>query len=334
MILAQINEAVAAGARLGPAAEILGLSKRTVQRWQAVNGGEDGRHGPRSRPPNKLSAAEREGVVTVMNSPQFCDLPPTQIVPRLADADIYVASESTFYRIMRDRGELTHRERSRPPQARPRREHLATAPNQLWSWDITYLKTSVPGKYYYLYLVIDVWSRKIVGARVESRESSELAAQLFVDICHREQLDPKGIVLHSDNGGPMRGLALQLTLEWLGIAASFSRPAVKDDNPFSEALFRTMKYRPEYPARFASLAAASQWVDEFVHWYNHRHLHSAICFVTPEDRHCGREAAVLSKRTRVYQRARQRHPMRWPGSARKWEPVAEVYLNPEPRKES
>lgn len=334
MIIEAIDEATGAGARLEPACKTAGLSARTVQRWKKAGGGEDGRNGPKTAPPNKLSPAERELVLRTINSPEFRDLPPTQIVPRLADANQYLASEATMYRMLREEDQLTHRQRSRPAQGRKPREHVATGPCQVWSWDITYLPGPVRGLFFYLYLMIDVWSRKIMGARVHEVQSDELAAELLKEICDREHLDPNGIVLHSDSGGPMKGSTMKATMENLGVIASFSRSRVSNDNPYSEAMFRTLKYRPEYPCRaFASLAEAQAWVAAFVQWYNHEHLHSGIRFVAPADRHSGREQEVLNQRTRVYEEARRRNPGRWSGNVRSWEPVATVYLNPETNQE-
>jgi putative transposase len=212
----------------------------------------------------------------------------------------------------------------------PPRAHLATGPNQLWSWDITYLRTPVRGVFVYLYLMLDVWSRKVVGWAVHDVESAECAAALFLAICRTQRLDPAGIVLHADNGGPMKGATMVATLERLGVLASFSRPSTSNDNPFSEALFRTLKYCPAYPTQpFADLVAARAWVEAFVHWYNTQHLHSAIRFVTPDDRHAGRDIAVLSARRGVYARARRRTPARWSGAIRNWDSINTVRLNPE-----
>ncbi len=330
MILELIDDAVRRGARLKPACEILGLSVRTIQRWQGQGGGEDRRHGPKREPPNKLSAAERQAVLEIVNSPQYCDLSPHQIVPLLADAGVYVASEATMYRILREEALLAPRGRSRPAMRRRPQEHVATGPCQVFSWDITYLRSPVRGMFYYLYLILDVWSRKIMGAAVYREESMDLAAELFERTCGEHDLDPEGVVLHSDNGGPMKGATMVATLHRLGVVASFSRPRVSDDNPYSEALFRTLKYRPEYPSGpFTSLEAAREWVAGFVVWYNTEHQHSAIRFVTPEDRHSGREAEILQQRQRVYERARRRHPRRWSGTTRNWQPIETVYLNPE-----
>lgn len=243
-----------------------------------------------------------------MNSAPFRNLSPNQIVPRLADEGLYLASESTIYRILRAEGQLAHRGRAKPPAQRggaASRSHLATGPCQVWSWDITYLRTPARGMFYYLYLIMDVWSRKIVGYEVYEVESAECSAALFTQAYRAERMDPSGVVLHSDNGGPMKGATMVATLERLGVLASFSRPGVSNDNPFSESLFRTLKYRPEYPGKpFASLEAARSWVKDFVRWYNTQHLHSAIRFVTPEDRHAGREAAILAARQAVYEEAR------------------------------
>ena len=331
MILGLIDEAVRDGARQKPACETIGLTERTIQRWRRQGGGDDRRHGPHSEPANKLSAAERQEVVEIVTSPQYCDLSPNQIVPQLADEGRYVASEATMYRILREAALLSHREPSRPatPRRRPR-EHVATGPNQVFSWDITYLRTAVDGRFYYLYLILDVWSRKIMGAEVYDKESEELASELFKRTCRDHELEPQGVVLHSDNGSAMKGSTMLATLLQLGVVASFSRPRVSDDNPYSEALFRTLKYRPEYPSGpFASLEEARGWVAGFVRWYNTEHRHSAIRFVTPEQRHTGQEENILKQRQRVYERARRRNPRRWSGATRNWQPIQEVYLNPE-----
>jgi hypothetical protein len=207
---------------------------------------------------------------------------------------------------------------------------LANGPNQVWSWDITYLRTPVLGTFFYLYLVIDVWSRRIMAWEVHVAESADLASGLIESTCYALGIDPLGLVLHSDNGGAMKGSTMVATLERLGILPSFSRPHVSDDNPFSEALFRTLKYRPEYPTRpFSDLFAARSWVERFVAWYNTVHLHSSIRFVTPDDRHFGREHALLGRRKKVYELAQASHPERWSRDTRCWEPIVAVYLNPE-----
>ncbi len=327
-----VEEAVRAGARQEAAAGILGLKARTLQRWrrQSVKGGEDRRRGPLTEPANKLSPTEREVVLETANSPPYRDLSPKQIVPRLADEGTYVGSESTFYRLLRAAKQMAHRQRAKPATSKKPKEQVATGPDQVWCWDITYLPGPVRGTFFYLYLFLDVWSRKIVGATVHGEESAECSAQLFVQTCIRHGIEPDGLVLHSDNGGPMKGSTMLATLQWLGVVPSFSRPHVSDDNPYAEAIFRTLKYAPDYPNRpFVSLEEAQRWVEEFVLWYNTQHLHSAIRFVTPDQRHFGQEEVILANRRTVYEEARRLNPERWSGSVRDWTPVAEVRLNPE-----
>ncbi len=331
MILGLLKEAQDAGARLERACEVLELDPRTVQRWQAQAGGDDRRAGPKRPPGNRLTAAERQRVLEVVNSPEYRDISPNQVVPALADEGKYLCSESTLYRILREEGQMQHRAAWKPAKGSRRpRELLATAPNQVWSWDITYLLSPVRGIFFYLYLVLDVWSRKIVAWTVEEAEAAEKAAAMIEDAYRRESIEPGSLAVHQDNGGPMKGSTFQATLERLEVAASFSRPRVKDDNPYSEALFRTVKYRPEYPSGpFGSVDDAREWVAAFVEWYNREHRHSAIRFVTPEQRHRGEEREILEKRREVYERARRRHPERWAKEIRDWSPVEVVRLNPE-----
>lgn len=323
-----IDETSAAGARQGPICEMLGLSVRTVQRWRLPENREDDRRGPKTAPANKLSELEEAKILGVLRSAEYRDLPPSQIVPKLADKGVYLASESSLYRLLKKTGESTHRERSRPKKHKAPKPRKASGPNQIWSWDITYMKSPILGSFYYLYLIVDVWSRKIVGASVHEYECNELAAELIKDACLQEKIDPAGLVLHSDNGGPMKGATMLATLERLGVVPSFSRPRVSDDNPYSEALFRTLKYRPEYPnGCFESLESARLWVDGFVDWYNHGHQHSALRFVTPAARHAGREGEILRRRDQVYREARLRRPERWSGPTRNWSPVGDVMLH-------
>jgi putative transposase len=331
-VMVLVSEAVVAGARQDRACKVIELSERTLQRWQGAQAASgDRRPARRQTPSNQLSMREREHVLAIANSEAFGHLPPSQIVPRLADSGHYVASESTFYRILKAHGQLSHRGAQRParPRSKPR-ALCASAPAELFSWDITYLPTSIKGVYFYLYLFVDIFSRKIVGWQVYESESSELASEVLRDICGREHIRPNQIVLHSDNGSPMKGATMLATLQALGVMPSFSRPAVSNDNPYSESLFKTMKYRPTYANRaFSSLLAARQWVGGFVHWYNEEHRHSAIGFVTPAQRHAGQDAELLKKRVAVYEAAKATHPGRWSGATRNWKPVLVVHLNPE-----
>jgi transposase InsO family protein len=332
MILGLLDEAVGAGARQSRACAILGLPARTVQRWRCAGIGEDRRTGPRRPPRNKLGAREERAILDVVTAPEYRDLSPRQLVPILADDGTYLASESTLYRLLKRQDMQQPREASRAPRARHRpAAHCARCPNQVWSWDITYLRGPILGSFYYLYMVEDVFSRKIVGWAVHETECNEHAARLLEETCAKEGIARDRLVLHADNGSPMKGATILATLQRLGVATSFSRPRVSDDNPYSEALFRTLKYRPEFPGRgFGSLHDAHAWVCAFVTWYNTEHRHSGIRFVTPEQRHAGRDRELLAARHRVYVAARERRPERWSGTTRNWSPVEQVVLNPAP----
>jgi transposase InsO family protein len=316
------------GLSLEGACEELDVSARTVQRWRRHPDRGDGRYGPRTKPVNALSAAERKRVLQVANSPEFRDQSPKQIVPALTDRGIYVASEATFYRVLRAEGQLAHRGAAKPREKRAVPVHVATAPCQVWSWDITYLRSPVRGAFFYLYLFVDIYSRKIVGWDVFDCESEEHSSALAARCCKAERVNRGSVVLHADNGGPMRGSTMIATLQSLGVVPSFSRPRVSNDNPFSEALFRTLKYVPEFPRRpFASIADAKAWVARFVHWYNTQHRHSGIRFVTPDERHRGADAQILTRRAAVYESARRARPERWSRGVRNWTPIPAVTLN-------
>ena len=327
-----VDNASATGARQSKACEILGISSRTLQRWRRngqVKADGRGRIGKRRAPKNKLSTRERQRILDTANTPEFAQLPPNQIVPRLADQGQYIASESTIYRILREVNQLAHRGKAKPP-TRKRPEPLqANAPNQLWSWDITYLATTVKGVFFYLYLIMDIFSRKIVGWEVYETESADQASKLFRKTYLREGIAGDDLVLHSDNGSPMKGATMLATLQRLGVMPSFSRPSVSDDNPYSEALFKTLKYHPAFPDKpFDSLEEARNWVDGFRHWYNEEHRHSALKFVTPGQRHRGEDIAILERRHMLYEAAKLSLPGRWSGKTRNWTPIGTTYLNP------
>ena len=328
-----INDAITAGARRSKACFELEISDRTLRRW--TKGGQvqpDLRPlVPRPDPANKLSAAERAGVLEACNSLEFSSLPPCQIVPKLADQGRYLASESSFYRILRADGQQQHRGRAKPPVRRkPPTSYRASAPCEVWTWDITWMPGPVAGMFFYLYLIVDIFSRKIVGWEVHERESADLAAALIRQAVLAEGCFMQPLVLHADNGSPMKGATMKTTMEKLGITASYSRPRVSNDNPFSEALFRTCKYRPNWPTKgFATKADAQAWVKSFASWYNDEHLHSAIRFVTPNTRHAGRDRATLANRASLYANARLQNPKRWSGKTRNWQPAGPVWLNPE-----
>jgi transposase InsO family protein len=324
-----IEEAVSLGARRNECCKAIALSLRTLQRWERDLEIGDQRRGPTTVAAHQLSAVERQAVIDCANSSEYQNLPPSQIVPSLADRGIYLASESTFYRILKKANLATFRLNTHPRVNKRPQPLVAVGANQIWSWDITYLKSPVKGLYYYLYLIMDIYSRMIVGWEIYEYESSDLSAALIAYSTNAHGVRRDQLTLHADNGGPMKGATMLSTLQKLGVIPSFSRPSVSDDNPFSESLFKTLKYRPSYPdGAFASLIEARTWVAKFVEWYNTKHLHSEIRYVTPECRHYGRDQEVLIQRTSIYETAKQKNPLRWAGKTRKWTQIKEVQLNP------
>lgn len=328
-LMSMVQETVKAGVRLSEACRYVGLSERTLQRWSQQ---PDDRRAttPRPVPSNKLSEEEERQILAVCHEPRFASLPPAQIVPQLADENRYIASESTFYRVLRRAGETTHRGRQRAPQSRPLSTWKATAPNQVWSWDITWLKSLTTGHWFYLYLIEDVFSRKIVGYEVYAAESGDYAAELLKRTVLSERCWQQPLVLHADNGAPMKSQVLQVKLAELKITPSHSRPRVSNDNAHVESLFRTLKYVPAWPeAGFPTLEDARAWVEGFVGWYNEQHRHSGISYVTPGQRHRGEDRLLLEKRKTLYEKAKRMNPQRWSGQTRNWNRHDEVWLNPE-----
>lgn len=315
-----------------PACETVGISKRTFERWcEGEEIREDRRKtAKRPSPKNKLSDKEYQSVLNVVKMPEFADLPPSQIVPALADRGIYIASESTFYRILRKENMQHHRGRSKPPEkVKIPTTHIATAPNQVWTWDITWLNTYTRGIYFKLYMVIDIYSRKIVAWEVWPEETGELASELIERAVLSEKIKGNPLVLHSDNGAPMKSYTLKAKLELLGVMSSYSRPRVSNDNPFSEAQFKTLKYRPGYPQDgFKTIDDAREWVATFVDWYNNKHYHSGLNFLTPNSRHNKQADKIMKNRKRVYEAARSLNPQRFNKGIRKWEAPEAVALNP------
>ena len=330
-----VKEASFAGARRHKSCEILGLTLRTLERWEKEGGHHDKRASAPRTVANKLTPEENEAVLIMANSLPYQHLPPSKIVPLLADAGRYIASESTFYRILRKAKQLTHRLISKPAKhARPE-AYEAYAPNRVWSWDISYLPTQVRGMFFYLYFMMDIYSRKIVGWSIHETESSEHASKLMKQACFDEDVQAGELILHSDNGAPMKGVTMLAMLQELGVVPSFSRPSVSDDNPYSEALFRTAKYHHSFPwlNKFATILDARIWGEQLVHWYNNIHLHSAIKFVTPAQRHSGKDDAIRVKRNNVYQMAKLQRPERWSGSTRNWLVTKVATLNPNKKTE-
>jgi len=281
MAMELIDEAMHAGARQEKACEVLGIAGRTYQRWQH-SGFQDRRQVVDKQPVNQLAEEERQQILEICNQEEFRSQSPKQIVPTLADRGIYLASESTFYRVLRAEDMLHHRGRAKPPTSSEKpRACVATGANQVWSWDITYLASAVKGMFFYLYLFMEIYSRKIVGWEVYDSESAEQAAQVLRKARMAEAIAPnQTVILHADNGSPMKGATMLATMQKLGIVPSFSRPSVSNDNAYSEALFKTLKYAPSYPSKpFEDIEEARQWVMQFVQWYNHSHRHSKLKYV-------------------------------------------------------
>ena len=329
-----IQEAYQAGSRLAPACTVAEISLRTYRRWVKADGqvqADQRSESTRPEPLNKFSETEKQRILEACNEPAYASLPPSQIVPKLADRGIYIGSESSFYRILHEHYQVNHRGRSRLTERRAApTSYTATGPNEVWSWDITYCSSSVLGQYYYLYLIEDIFSRKIVGWEVYEEESGEHAASLLQRTVMREQCFMSPLVLHSDNGAPMKSLTLKSKMEELNISGSHSRPRVSNDNPYSESLFRTMKYCPQWPsAGFNDLESVRGWVSTFVSWYNEEHCHSRIGFVTPSQRHQGVDKDILINRKKVYEHAKKKNPSRWSGETRNWKHITEVELNPD-----
>lgn len=312
----------------------IGVSLRSLQRWrqqlQQTGASLDGRKSAERQVAHKLTAEERQALLDTVNDPKYSHLPPAQIVADLAENGRYIASESSFYRVMRDEQLIQHRGRSKPPREPRSVPRLETrGPNVAWSWDITLLPSGVKGIWFYLYMVMDVWSRKIIAWEIHERECPLVAGEMLQRACWREGISKvTPVILHSDNGNPMRALTLAAKLDELGVGRSYSRPRVSNDNPFSESLFHTLKYHPRYPVRgFADEEAARQWILAFVTWYNSEHRHSGIKYVTPDQRHHGKADAICRQRTRTYEKAYVLHPARWSRHIRCWKQPEAVWIN-------
>jgi transposase InsO family protein len=291
------------------ACELLDLDRRTIQNWRRY-GPSDRRKGSVRFVPHRLTDEERRQFLKEANSPRFADKTPDHLVAILAQEEKYIASPSTLYRILREEKALAHRRESKKPRAAEKPNYLTvTGPNQVWSWDITWLRTDVAGIFLYGYTVIDLFDRSIVGWTIEASESEEHATRLFRRIMRDLGVVP-GIV-HADNGNPMRGVTLAVFLDSLLVKRSYSRPRCSNDNAFIESWHKTLKYSVGYPSRFDSLDQARRWYADFVHWYNTEHLHSGIGYVTPAQMRSGEAEVIFETRNRTIAKARLRNPLRW-----------------------
>jgi putative transposase len=332
------NTRKAAGARCAPACEIVGITIRTLQRWRPEGGLETGDRRPqvtRQRPAHALSEAECEAVLSVANEARFADMPAARIVPASGDEGVYLASESTFVRLLRERGQTRHRGRAKAPRAsRPPTTHIATAPRQVWCWDMTYLPATVLGRWYFLYLILDLYSRTIVSWEVHETDDSHHASHLVARAALSEgihALDAENRpVLHGDNGATLKATTVLAMLQWLGINPSYSRPRVSDDNALRRVVVQNREVSPEFPVKgFSDVGTARVWATKFVHWYNHEHAHSGFRYVSPAQRHSGDDVQILASRHALYQRARNANPRRWSRSTRNCTPITVATLNPE-----
>lgn len=284
---------------------------------------------PRLTPERALSDSERETVRDKLNSERFQDASPYQMFATLLDEGVYLCSVRTMYRILEAHDEVRERRNQLQHPAYTKPELLANAPNQVWSWDITKLKGPVTWSYFYLYVILDIFSRYVVGWMLAERETAQLAHRLIDQTCRRQGIARDTLTLHSDRGSPMRSQSVAHLLSDLGVTKSHARPYTPNDNPFSEAQFKTFKYRPAFPERFASQDGAWRFCQTFFHWYNHEHYHSGIGFLTPASVHYGQAPAILEQRNRVLQTAYEAHPERFvkgPPTAPELPPA--VWINP------
>lgn len=312
---------------LRQACALFAFPRSTLYRRRQPKGGAE--KPPRPTPARALSAGERSVVREVLNSERFQDCSPREVYATLLDEGVYYCSLSTLYRFLADHDELPERRQQRhhPTYAKP--ELLATGPNQLWSWDITKLLGPSKWLYYYLYVLLDVYSRYVVGWLLAQHESAELAEQLVASSCEKQQIAPGQLTLHSDRGPAMTAKSLAQLLDDLGVTKTHSRPYTANDNPFSEAQFKTMKYRPDYPVRFADPTQAHAWAHAFFGWYNNEHHHTSLGLLTPAIVHYGQATQVTAQRQATLTVAYNLHPERFvKGVPQPPQPPVAVWINP------
>ena len=300
------------------ACRAFGVSPRT---WRHRRQDTDGRlpaRPSRAKPAGELvlpawriDDAERARIRAILCSEEFCDLAPAQIYATLLDAGVYLCSERTMYRILAEADLIGERRRGHARRSYAIPRLAATGPNQVWSWDISRLRGPAVRVWFYLYVVLDIYSRKIVGWTIDTVESDKVAKRLIARICAREHISPDQLTIHADRGPQMTSNTIAELLEDLGITRSFSRPRTSNDNPYSEAAFKTVKYRPDYPARFDTTTDARTWMRRFVAWYNHDHYHSALGYLHPADVHAGTTAPIIAARQTVLDTAYTAHPERF-----------------------
>lgn len=313
-----IQEAVSNSVRVKRACEIVEISYHTYRRWSSGNVC-DRRKGASKKVPRKFSEEEKEILYQTANKEEYRDMTPGQIVPSLLEKGLYFGSERTLYRVLREKNALLHRSESRKPQRRYKpAELIAISSDEVYTWDITWLRTDVKGVFLFAYVVIDIFSRLIVGWCIEDCESPDYARNLYERIISNRKVKPKFV--HADNGGPMKGVSLVSFLQGMDIGLSYSRPRVSDDNPFIESFFKTTKYSARYPGHFVNIASARKWFADFIDFYNTKHLHSGIGYVTPFQKHSGQDIAIFEKRQKTLNKAAKLHPNRFVNGPRKMTP--------------
>ena len=324
-VLLFIHTACQQGCRKKIVCQYLGIDIRRIQRWKK-DGVIDKRKGSPRKVEKRLTEAEKDEIIETCTNERFRNLNPHEIVAILAEEGKYIASESSFYRTLHERNLMKHRRDEKKPTGSQQIEVVITEPHKQLSWDISYLKTTVKGKYFYLYMFIDIWNRKIIQWAIHEEESDKKAKELLEDI------GIKNYSLHSDNGGPMKSHLMKATLEKLGVLATFSRPYVSNDNAYSEALFKTVKLTAGYPKAFDSIEEAREWMSKFVQWYNYEHKHSGIGYVTPQERLEGKDKIIFAKRNETYLSAYNTHPERWSKPPKQWKHEEKVSLKRGERK--
>jgi putative transposase len=313
--------------RLETLCRYMGVSARTIQRWNKT-GIDDRRKGAEKKVPRAFTGAERKYIYKTACSDEYKDMNPHEIYNSLLDKGIYIGSESTFYRILREYKALEHRTECRGGTSKNKPDELtATEKNKVWMRDITRLRTDVKGIYHYAYVIEDLFGRSVVSRAIYENESDEHAKELFKNACEKEHAHPDFV--HSDNGGAMKGITLVAFYYKLGIVPGFSRPRVSDDNPYIESFFKTLKYKCGYPKFFTSLDHARTWFSDFIDWYNNRHMHSGLQYITPMQKRTGEYIPIFNNRNMVIRDARAAHPERWgKRPARKYEIRTAEVLNP------
>ncbi len=322
-------ERLGATVGLKRACESLRVSRGTLYRHRARAAHPAAETVLRAPPPLKLQPEERQAVLDLLHSPRFVDASPHTVHATVLDEGHYPCSVRTMYRLLAEEGQLRERRNvlRHPPYAKP--ELLATGPNQLWSWDITKLKGPAKWTYFYLYVILDVFSRYVVGWMVATRESAALAEKLIRETCTKQGIARGQLTVHADRGSSMKSKAVALLLADLGVTKTHSRPHVSNDNPFSEAQFKTLKYRPEFPQRFGSLEDARAHCQAFFRWYNREHRHSGIAFMTPADVHHGRVTQIIENRAQALNAAFDANPARFKGKRPEPKlPPEAVWINP------